>query len=86
MILVWSNDSDYEIRDAIDDLAKLLEKRYHYTVEIKAIPVGAQSPYRWLLHSVSHFVNNRDARDTLKILYYVGHSYLDAEREMVLSR
>lgn len=86
MILVWSNDADYEVRDAIDDLAELFEKKYNYTVDVKAIPVGAQSPYRWLLHTASQFINNRDARDTLKIVYYVGHTYLDAEREMVLSR
>lgn len=86
MILVWSNDSEHEVVDAIDDLADLFEKKYNYTVDLKAIPVGAQSPYRWLLHTASQFINNRDSRDTLKIVYYVGHSYLDAEREMVLSR
>ncbi|KIH89287.1 hypothetical protein SPBR_06823 [Sporothrix brasiliensis 5110] len=79
MILVWSNDTDYEVRDAIDDLAELFEKKYNYSVDIKAIPVGAQSPYRWLLHTASQFINNRDSRDTLKIVYYVGHTYLDVE-------
>ncbi|KAL1888230.1 hypothetical protein Sste5346_009704 [Sporothrix stenoceras] len=85
MILVWSNDTDHEVVDAIDDLAELFEKKYNYSVDLKAIPVGAQSPYRWLLHTASQFINNRESRDTLKIVYYVGHSYLDAEREMVLS-
>ncbi len=86
MILVWSNDTGQEIQDAIDDLVALLEKKYNYTVDIKTIPIGAQSPFRWLLQTVTQFVNNRDLRDTLKILYYTGYSYLDADREMVLSR
>lgn len=86
MILVWSNDTGYDVQDTIDDLAELLEKKYNYTVDIKTIPIGAQSPYRWLLQTATQFINNRDLRDTLKILYYVGHTYLDAEREMVLSR
>ncbi|CAK7218047.1 hypothetical protein SCUCBS95973_003357 [Sporothrix curviconia] len=85
LLLVWSNDTDMEIREAVDDLAELLEKQYSYSVEIMAIPVDAQSPYRWLLNAVSQFINNRDQRDSLKIVYYAGDSYLDSEREMVLS-
>ncbi|CAK7234171.1 hypothetical protein SBRCBS47491_008859 [Sporothrix bragantina] len=85
LLLVWSNDTDVEIREAVDDLAELLEKQYSYSVDIKAIPVDTQSPYRWLLSAISQFMNNHDLRDTLKIVYYAGDSYLDSEREMVLS-
>ncbi|CAK7207622.1 hypothetical protein SEUCBS139899_010432 [Sporothrix eucalyptigena] len=86
IVLIWSNDTDNEIREAVEDLMELFEKKYNYNVEIKTIPAGAQSPYRWLLSTISSFVNSRDLRDTLKIVYYVGDSYLDLEREMVLSR
>lgn len=86
IIFVWSNDADYEVRDAIEDLAVLFENSYSYAVDIQPIPVGTQSPYRWLLQTISHFINNCDLRDTLKIVYYIGESYLDSEREMVLSR
>ena len=86
MIVQWSNDSGQEVRDAIDELSTLLDKRYHYSVETVSIPVGAQSPLRWLMQTVTSFVNNRDMRDTLKIFYYAGFSYLDRDREFVLSR
>lgn len=84
-MLIWSDEIS-PVRAAVDELASVLEKKYNYIVDLMLIPIGVPSPYRWLLQTVTNFVNNRDSRDTLKILYYSGHSYLDAEREMVLSR
>lgn len=86
MIVQWSNDSGQEVRDAIGELSQLLEKKYNYSVETVSIPIGAQSPLRWLVQEVTGFVNKRDMRDTLKIFYYAGFSYLDRDRELVLSR
>ncbi|EPE06182.1 hypothetical protein F503_03011 [Ophiostoma piceae UAMH 11346] len=85
MIVQWSNDSGRDERDAINELSALLKTDYNYNVEIVSIPVGAQSPLRWLMQTVMGFVNNRDMRDTLKIFYYAGFSYLDRDREFVLS-
>ena len=86
LLLVWSNDMDVETQKAVNELMELLDKQYNYAVEIKPIPVDVQSPYRWLLSEVSQFINIRDLRDTLKIVYYAGYSYLDSDREMTLSR
>lgn len=86
MVAQWSNDTSPEVQDAVDMMSTLLEKKYGYSVETVSIPVGAQSPLRWLMQMVTNFVNNRDMRDTLKIFYYAGFSFLDRDRELVLSR
>ncbi|EFX04016.1 hypothetical protein CMQ_944 [Grosmannia clavigera kw1407] len=83
-LVVWSDDNQLD-RSAVENLAAVFEKRYNYTAEIMCIPVDVSSPYRWLVQTVTEFVSNRDSRETLKILYYAGCSYLDGEREMVLS-
>ncbi|OAA62650.1 hypothetical protein SPI_04190 [Niveomyces insectorum RCEF 264] len=85
MMLLWNDEPENDVRAAAASLAALLEEKYHYAVDIVYMPAKAQSPYRWLLQAVTDFINNRDMRDTLKILYYAGCSYLNEEREMVLS-
>jgi hypothetical protein len=46
---------------------------------------GCKSPWRWLSRKTNEFVEDRDQRDVLKIVYYNGHSYLDSNREMILA-
>lgn len=89
MILYWQDDEDKAIKDAINDLAGVLDKAYKYTFELSPIPMATEtckSPWRWLSRKVNDFIENRDHRDVLKIVFYVGDTFLDSNREMVLSR
>lgn len=89
LLLYWNEDVDIETGNAIKDLAIVLEKQYHYTSELVAIPsipdLG-KSPWRWLSNKISQLVDERDHRDVMNIVYYNGYSFLDANREMVLAR
>ncbi|TLD26380.1 hypothetical protein PspLS_04549 [Pyricularia sp. CBS 133598] len=88
LLLYWEDESDQDVGPAVNELSDVLEKHYQYVSEMKAIPSvseSGKSSWRWLSQTVTSFVDNRDQRDVLKILYYVGQSYLDANREMVLA-
>ncbi|KAB5584789.1 hypothetical protein GE09DRAFT_4358 [Coniochaeta sp. 2T2.1] len=90
LLLYWEEDDDVkDVLDAVNQLAKILSGHYNFAVEIKAIPSPSEnvkSPWKWLSSTITSFVEHRDQRDDLKIVYYNGHSYLDADREMVLAR
>lgn len=89
LLLHWQDDEDPRVGAAIEELADVLAKDYHYTFEIKAIPPssdGCKSSWRWLSRRITEFVDDQDQRDILKIVYYNGHSCLDGNREMVLTR
>ncbi|KAK5663732.1 hypothetical protein OQA88_4163 [Cercophora sp. LCS_1] len=84
----WQDDDDPGAHSAMEELGKVLQNYYNYTFQIKAIPVssdGCKNPFRWLSREVTDLIGNQDQRDVLKIVYYNGHSYLDGNREMVLS-
>lgn len=89
MILYWQDDEDKAIKDAINELAAVLDKAYRYTFDLCPIPLATEScksPLRWLSRKVNDFIEHRDSRDVLKIVFYVGDTFLDSNREMVLSR
>jgi hypothetical protein len=89
LLLYWQEDDDNrELVGAVHELAEVLEKHYQYVSETKMIPSSdnCKNSWRWLSRTVNNFVDNRDDRDVLKIVYYVGQSYLDGDREMVLAR
>ena len=88
LLLHWQDDDDQSVRTAISDLANVLESSYHYTFKIKSIPSSSncKSSWRWLSREINEFIDYHDQRDVLKIVYYNGHSYLDANREMILAR
>lgn len=89
LLLFWQED-DPSVVTAVKDLADVLDRNYHYTFDIQTIPTtstdGCKSSWRWLSRKMTDFVEDRDQRDVLKIVYYNGHSYLDGNREMVLAR
>lgn len=88
LLVHWQNDADHGAKSAMAELANVLDQ-YNYTFQIKAIPSlsdGNKSSFRWLSREVSDFIDNNDQRDVLKIVYYSGYSYLDSNRDMVLSR
>jgi spermidine synthase len=90
LLLFWNDDDDVKtVQDAVRELAHVLEKSYHYTFHIHAIPSasdGLKSSWRWLSRLLNDFAEDRDQRDVLKIVYYNGHTYLDGDREMILAR
>jgi hypothetical protein len=89
LALHWIEDDDLGVRTAIEDLANVLSQFYHYTFALTAIPSstdGCKNSWRWLSRAMTEFIDHRDQRDVLKVVYYSGHSYLDGNREMVLAR
>jgi hypothetical protein len=90
LLLFWEDDDDKaSVKEAVDQLSNILGGQYNSTFEIKPIPSPSEtckSSWKWLSSTITRFVENNDQRDDLKIVYYNGHSYLDADRQMVLAR
>lgn len=90
LLLFWQDDSGApSISDAVAELADVFDKHYHYTFQIQTIPSSSEScksSWRWLSRQLNDFAEDRDQRDVLKIVYYVGHTYLDGNRDMMLAR
>lgn len=89
LLLYWHDDDAPDVKETVRQLADILAQRYNYTLEIKVIPSPSESgksSWKWLSSTITSFVEHRDQRDVLKIVYYNGHSYLDADRQMVLAR
>lgn len=88
LLLYWHDDHAADVRESIDNLREVLDTHYHYTFEIASIPSSPEdckNSWRWLSRKLNEFVENRDQRDVLKIVYYNGHTYINGDREMVLS-
>lgn len=89
LLLFWQDDDDVTlVHNSVRELADVFDKHYRYTFQIQTIPStdGTRSSWRWLSRQLNDFAEDRDQRDILKIVYYVGHTYLDGNREMVLAR
>ncbi|KAI0436386.1 hypothetical protein F4803DRAFT_557054 [Xylaria telfairii] len=89
LLIYWQDEHESNIAGAVEELAEVFQKCYHYVPEIIKIPSAARdgysNPWRWLSRIINEFIDKSDTRDTLKIVYYNGYSYLDDNREMVLS-
>ncbi|RBR05752.1 hypothetical protein FVER53590_09489 [Fusarium verticillioides] len=89
LFLFWQDDEEVPIiQTAVRELAEVFDKYYRYNFQVQAIPSssdGCKSSWRWLSRALNEFVEDRDERDMLKIVYYAGHTYLDGNREMVLA-
>lgn len=90
LLLFWQDDDDaLNISAAVNELAEVFDKYYHYTFHTQTIPSSSEScksSWRWLSRQLNDFAEDRDQRDVLKIVYYVGHTYLDGNRDMILAR
>lgn len=90
LLLYWEDDDDKAgVQEAVDQLSNILKAQYNHTLEIKSIPSPSEtckSSWKWLSSTITSFVEHNDQRDDLKIVYYNGHSYLDADRQMMLAR
>ncbi|KAF4431986.1 hypothetical protein CFRS1_v012560 [Colletotrichum fructicola] len=88
LLLYWQDDPDLSVGSSVKELSEVLDQYYRYTFSISPIPSSSEAcknPWRWLSRKITDFVEDRDQRDVLKIVYYNGHSYLDGNREMVLA-
>lgn len=89
LLLYWADERDPNVAACVRELGRVLKDHYSYTFEIDCIPSSSdeqQSSFRWLSRRITRFVDDRDHRDVLKIVYYNGHTFLDENREMVLAR
>ncbi|KAK0729296.1 hypothetical protein B0T21DRAFT_385379 [Apiosordaria backusii] len=88
MLVRWQDDEDAEARNDIEELARVFKEDYNYSVKTKYIPTSGDpgnSSYLWLNREVNTFVTSHNQRDTLKIFYYSGHSYLGEDRDTMIS-
>lgn len=90
LLVCWQDDLDASVVTAVDELADVLGKLYHYSIEVIRIPPsssdGCKNSSRWLSRTINDFIDHNDTRDVLKVVYYNGGSFLDENREMVLAR
>ena len=87
LILCWCGDEHGEVYQVLQELGHVLQKDYQYPYRICTIPRSTDTNHwRYVMNTISDFMGQRDQRDSLKIVLYNGHSYLDANREMVLAR
>ncbi|KAI5927250.1 hypothetical protein F4810DRAFT_352400 [Camillea tinctor] len=89
LLIYWQDEEDPGVIAAVNELASVFDKYYHFHLEIIKIPSsdsdGCTNSWRWLSRIINEFTDKSDTRDVLKIVYYNGYSYLDENREMVLA-
>ncbi|KAK7983721.1 hypothetical protein PG989_011123 [Apiospora arundinis] len=89
LLVCWQDDTDANVAATIEELAEVLGKMYHYTIEVIRIPPsssdGCKNSSRWLSRTINDFIDHSDTRDVLKVVYYNGGSFLDENREMILA-
>lgn len=87
LLLVWEDEQDEAVKQSVDELRSVLDRHYHYTLEMDVIPSDEpERSWRWLSRRIDHFMGANDQRDILKIFYYNGRTQLDGNRAMVLAR
>jgi hypothetical protein len=86
LIFKWEvEDPKLPVSYEIAELWEVLEKIYHYDIEIFEIP-EKQSHAR-VSEKVNTFVAiNDDSKDDLKIVYYAGHGRVSKTRDLVWTR
>ncbi|KAH8682343.1 hypothetical protein BX600DRAFT_505947 [Xylariales sp. PMI_506] len=89
LLLCWQDDGDPGVSAAMDDLAEVFERHYHFAAKTIKIPPsssdGCKNSARWLSRTINDFTDNNDTRDVLKIVYYNGSTFLDDNDELVLA-
>ncbi|KAK4201794.1 hypothetical protein QBC40DRAFT_48751 [Triangularia verruculosa] len=88
MLVRWQDDEDEGAKNDMEELARVFKADYNYSVKTKYIPTSGDpgnSSYLWLNREVNEFVTAYNQRDTLKVFYYSGHSYLGEDRDTMIS-
>lgn len=86
LLLCWNGDECGDVYPAVDELSRVLHRDYHFSVKTCTIPQTESNLWRFVMSQISDFIGLQDQRDSLKLVYYNGYSFLDANREMVLAR
>lgn len=87
LFLRWQNDEDPALKNSMDEFREVLEEYYDCSCQTKIIPSANQNHNvsMWVLDEILQFLKT-DTEDELKVLYWSSHSYLDADRQMILAR
>jgi len=89
LLVLWEDDDDAIVASSVSELCSVLEEQYSYNCEVARIPSSksdaCKNPSRWLSRHIDDFMERHDSWDCLKIVYYIGFSFLDHARDMVLS-
>ncbi|KAF3023763.1 hypothetical protein E8E14_014328 [Neopestalotiopsis sp. 37M] len=88
LLVCWQEDNESrDVLGAVQDLENVFHE-YCFTVKVIQIPFSSsglcKNSQRWLSRVINEFVEDRDTRDTLKIVYYNGCTSVE-DGEMVLA-
>lgn len=78
LLLRW--EEDLSVADDLAALQKLFRERYNYATDSWTIPACADSTAKLAVRLAQHVEYGRP--DNLRIVYYVGYSYVDMERQL----
>lgn len=87
LLICWREDERPDAMVALEDLKNVFHE-YSFSTRVIQIPFPSsglcKNSQRWLSREINAFAEERDTRDTLKIVYYNGCTSID-DGEMVLS-
>ncbi|EGO52674.1 hypothetical protein NEUTE1DRAFT_91241 [Neurospora tetrasperma FGSC 2508] len=86
LFLRWQDDEDPALKNPMDEFREVLGEYYDCSCQTKIIPSANQNHNvsMWVLDEILQFLKT-DTEDELKMLYWSSHSYLDADRQMILA-
>ena len=82
LLLSWEAD-DLGVAKEIAELKDTFDKIYHYEVEHWKIP--SNRSHNSLNRRLTNFIDDYEGEDTLLILYYGGHGYMNDDRQCIWS-
>lgn len=87
LLLRWQDDEDPVLINSMDEFREVLGEYYDCSCQAKTVPSANQNQNisMWVLAEILQFLKT-DTEDELKILYWSSNSYLDEDRQMILTR
>lgn len=82
LLLSWEAD-DLGVAKEIAELQDVFENIYHYEVEFWKIP--SNRSHNSLNRRLTNFIDDYEGEDSLLIVYYGGHGYMNDDRQCVWS-
>lgn len=84
LLLRWQDD-DLGVSDESEALAEMFAEQYHFEISVGLIP--SESPSRWLSRKILNFIEvDDDSRQTLKIVWYGGHSFISESKQCMWAK